>query len=605
MKKILLFVILVINATFASGQVTIEMTAKGKVYSLPGKVNGLKLNFIFDTGASEVYLSMTEAMFMLKNGYLKQNDFTGTSHSQIGNGEIVENTTVLLREVEIGGIKIQNVKAAISHNLEAPLLLGQSAIQKLGPIQLDGNKLIIQNGKGFESDKQAISLYYKAFQYIEAEKYETAISILNESMKYAVEEKTKSLIYGEMATAYYRSNQKELAIKYCHKALGEDNMNEQAGYNLGVYLYKMGKMEQAENALLQQISKFEKIPVFDKDLRAASYSYLAEIQYNKGEYLNAETNYQKSLDLCPNPMAYLGLGDVYLQREDFSKATENYEKGIAYEPNRPSNIKRYFQLGLSCYFGKQTDKARDAFNSCIYTMRKNNELFTQALTSNNEELKIEYEQLTWFTMMSTLWLARTAKSAQECISYYNNILEIQPIKDKIEPQDYINLAGAYHTLKDTNKAQSILEKAKAIFPTDINIMFSSSLLMEDNDPRRIELLQNILKYEYQIQPQTFDYATVYNNIAWTYCCLKQYAKGLSFAEKSVQLCAEHGYSWETLGELYFFLERYEDCIKAMTKCLSCLDKRSYKSALNFRGNSLIIIGKKKEGKKDLNDASKL
>ena len=72
------------------------MTPKGNVYSLSGKINGLELNFIFDTGASDVYLSMTEAIFMLKNGYLAQNDFTGISYSQIANGEIVENTTVFI-----------------------------------------------------------------------------------------------------------------------------------------------------------------------------------------------------------------------------------------------------------------------------------------------------------------------------------------------------------------------------------------------------------------------------------------------------------------------------------------------------------------------------
>ncbi|MDY5767611.1 MAG: peptidase, partial [Alloprevotella sp.] len=63
--------------------------------------------------------------------------------------------------------------------------------------------------------------------------------------------------------------------------------------------------------------------------------------------------------------------------------------------------------------------------------------------------------------------------------------------------------------------------------------------------------------------------------------------------------------WETLGEIYFFLRRYEDCIEAMNKCLSCQTKEYYKSALTFRGKALIELGKKKEGKKDLEDASKL
>ena len=137
-RMLILSFMLIQGVVSALGQIIIEMTPQGKVYSLPGKVNGLELNFIFDTGASDVYLSMTEAIFMLKNGYLTKNDFTGVSYSQIANGDIVENTTVVLREVEIGGIKLPNVTASISHNLDAPLLLGQSAIQKLGPIQLDG-----------------------------------------------------------------------------------------------------------------------------------------------------------------------------------------------------------------------------------------------------------------------------------------------------------------------------------------------------------------------------------------------------------------------------------------------------------------------------------
>lgn len=604
-RVLLLFIVLAIDITFTFGQITIEMTPKGNVYSLPGKINGLELNFIFDTGASDVYLSMTEAIFMLKNGYLVQNDFTGISYSQIANGEIVENTTVLLREVEIGGIKIQDVTASISHNLDAPLLLGQSVIQKLGPIQLDGNKLIIQNGKNLKSDKQAWDLYYKSFQYIEAENYKTAISILKEGLKHAIDKKLKSLLYGELATAYYRTNQKELAIEYCHTSLGEDFMNEQVGYNLGVYLYEMGEMKQAENAFLQQISKFDKISPTDKDMRAATFSYLADIQYNHGEYINAEINYHKSLNVSVSSMAYLGLGDVYSAQKEYAKAAEYYEKGIAYEPNRPSNIKRYNQLGLSYFYAEQYENARNAFNACISVMKENEELFKLAMNSNDKDVQKTYTDFILYSMNSTLWLARLAQSPQESISNYNSIIQIPSMKSNLQPQDFINLATAYHHLKDTDKAQSILKEANTLFPTDIDIMFSLSLLMADNDICRIELLQKILKYEYQIQPRTFDYATVYNNIAWTYCCLKQYEKGLSFAEKSVILNSEHGYSWETLGELYFFLKRYEDCIEAMTKCLSCPAKEFHKSALTFRGKSLIAIGKKKDGKKDLENALKL
>lgn len=146
--------IITIISSFA--QVTITMENKGGVYYIPGKVNELPLQFIFDTGASNVYISLTEALFMLKNGYISENDFGGSSYSQVADGSIVENTEITLREIEIAGIKLNNVKASVSNSLNAPLLFGQSAIQKLEPVQINGNKLIISNGRNLPSNENAL-----------------------------------------------------------------------------------------------------------------------------------------------------------------------------------------------------------------------------------------------------------------------------------------------------------------------------------------------------------------------------------------------------------------------------------------------------------------
>jgi len=127
------------------------------VNMLSCKVNGLPLNFIFDTGADVVTISLTEALFMIKNNYLSKYDIFGISHAQLANGDITENTEIVLREIEIEGYKIKNVKALIVHNSKAPLLLGKSAMRKLGKIQIEGNRLTIYpkdknsiNGKKFD-----------------------------------------------------------------------------------------------------------------------------------------------------------------------------------------------------------------------------------------------------------------------------------------------------------------------------------------------------------------------------------------------------------------------------------------------------------------------
>ena len=134
--------------SWANSQTIIKMKRDGGVSVIPCSVNGLKLSFIFDTGASDVSISMTEATFMLKNEYLNESDIIGTQNYLDANGNINQGINIILREVEIGGLKLFNVKASIVKNLQAPLLLGQSALSKLGPIQLDlqTNTLTILKG---------------------------------------------------------------------------------------------------------------------------------------------------------------------------------------------------------------------------------------------------------------------------------------------------------------------------------------------------------------------------------------------------------------------------------------------------------------------------
>ena len=141
-----LFIILFLFSFSCFSQTRIKMRYEGGIYTVPCKVNGLNLRFIFDTGASNVSISISEAVFMLKNGYLDSNDIIGSGRSMIANGSIVENTRIIIREIEIGGLILKNVEATVVHSMEAPLLLGQSVIQRLGRVEINRDELIIQTG---------------------------------------------------------------------------------------------------------------------------------------------------------------------------------------------------------------------------------------------------------------------------------------------------------------------------------------------------------------------------------------------------------------------------------------------------------------------------
>lgn len=593
MKQLLLILLCVFYSISCLCQVKVTMEKQGNVYYVPGKVNGLSMKFIFDTGASNVCLSLTEALFMLKNGYIKESDIGEKGYAQIANGNIVENTKVVLRNIEIGGVTIKDVAAVVSNSLDAPLLLGQSAIQKLGPIQLDGNTLIIANGKNIPSEEIARKLYTKAYQQVEAEEYDKAIESSLEAISYTNDKKLRAALYDNLGCAYYCNGNKEKAIESQNHALEEDMNFIQARYNLGVYSYEMGLYEQASRAFQLVISNPNSN---NTDCLPAAYAYLGEIQRMQGCYKEGEESFLKSIQLHPSSMAYLGLADLYAAKNNFVKAAEYYKKGIEYEPNRPSNIKRYHQLGMCLFFADRTSEAHDAFCKCIETASLYHDVMDEFIKKNDSEIIL----LASLSLDAELWLARTAPGAYEIIEGYKRIIN-QNREQELVREDYIKWSTAYASCNEIEKAIDVLNKGLEKYNDNPDLLFAKSQI-NPQWQEKIDILRKILNNEYKYEPRYFDYGTVYNNIAWEYCLQKKYNEGLPYSLKAIQRNPEHGYSWETLGEIYFNLGKYQECIDAMTKCIGCNDASQYKSAYRFRGLSYIKMGKEKEGKKDINQA---
>lgn len=118
----------------------------GGTFDVACEVNGLSLNMIFDTGASDVSLSKVEADFMFKNNYISKDDIKGKKYYQTADGGISEGTVVTLKEVRIGDAVLHNVDASVTKSQKAPLLLGQSVLEKFGTFTVDNinSKLIIK-----------------------------------------------------------------------------------------------------------------------------------------------------------------------------------------------------------------------------------------------------------------------------------------------------------------------------------------------------------------------------------------------------------------------------------------------------------------------------
>ena len=119
------------------GKTTIKMEKVNGVYEIPTEIDDIPMHFIFDTGAGMISISETEARFLYKQGKLTQSDIIGTANFMDANGVISEGTIIILKTVKLGNRILKNVEASVVHNLGAPLLMGQSALEKFGKISID------------------------------------------------------------------------------------------------------------------------------------------------------------------------------------------------------------------------------------------------------------------------------------------------------------------------------------------------------------------------------------------------------------------------------------------------------------------------------------
>jgi len=105
-------------------------------YMAPGTINGQAVNFLLDTGATDVAVSASLAR---KLGLR----FGPQVSLQTANGVVRGNLT-RLEEVGLGGIRINNVRATIGPELGSDVLLGMSFLGKLDWQQSDDELLLKQ-----------------------------------------------------------------------------------------------------------------------------------------------------------------------------------------------------------------------------------------------------------------------------------------------------------------------------------------------------------------------------------------------------------------------------------------------------------------------------
>ena len=120
----------------AAEALLLERDASGQ-FHLEASVNGTPVEFLVDTGADIVALTEQAALNLGLN--VSEGDFQPVMKTASGVGYGAQ---IKLDELEVAGERLRDVDAVVVKGL-AVNLLGQSALRKLGSVQLKGDSMII------------------------------------------------------------------------------------------------------------------------------------------------------------------------------------------------------------------------------------------------------------------------------------------------------------------------------------------------------------------------------------------------------------------------------------------------------------------------------
>jgi len=113
-------------ASPSANRVQVTMKQKGGAFYVPVSLNGaLTLDFLIDSGASDVAIPADVVMTLIRTGTIGQSDFIGEQTYVFADGTQIKSKTFRLRSIQVGSKVVENVVASIA-SVNGNLLLGQS-----------------------------------------------------------------------------------------------------------------------------------------------------------------------------------------------------------------------------------------------------------------------------------------------------------------------------------------------------------------------------------------------------------------------------------------------------------------------------------------------
>ena len=122
---------------------SVPMVNVGGTYAVPVLINNaITLNFVVDSGASDVSIPADVVSTLVRTGTISNVDFIGTQVYRLADGSTTPSSTFRIRSLKVGDRIIENVTGSVA-SASGPLLLGQSFLRRFKSWSIDNTKHVL------------------------------------------------------------------------------------------------------------------------------------------------------------------------------------------------------------------------------------------------------------------------------------------------------------------------------------------------------------------------------------------------------------------------------------------------------------------------------
>ena len=110
----------------------VPVTSEAGAFVVPVLINGeITLNFIVDSGAADVTITVEVVSTLIRTGSIKPEDLGGRQTYYLADGSAMPSNTFVIKSLKVGDVVVENVQASVAPS-QGELLLGQAFLRRFG-----------------------------------------------------------------------------------------------------------------------------------------------------------------------------------------------------------------------------------------------------------------------------------------------------------------------------------------------------------------------------------------------------------------------------------------------------------------------------------------